>query len=65
MQDARYGNVYWYENEPSVLYFNHKRGASAHEDHLRDRGGEGLLLSEALGAFLSYLLANVGMEAIE
>lgn len=64
IQDARDGNVYWFQNDQTVLYFNHKRCARAHEEHLRDSSGVGLPLSEDLDTFFSYLLVNVGMEAI-
>jgi len=67
IQDAHDGNVFWYHDRPSDLYFNHKRCARYHDVHLREvRSGEGVVvLAEELPVFLSQLLANVGMEAIE
>jgi len=62
IQEVEQGNVYWLHDEPSALYFNHKRGARAHDDALekyaRRRGA--LVMSEHLEVFLAQLLGNTG-----
>jgi len=62
IQEVEQGNVYWLHDEPSALYFNHKRCARAHDDALekyaRRRGA--LVMSEHLEVFLAQLLGNTG-----
>ncbi len=62
IKDVEQGNVYWLHDEPSVLYFNHKRCALSHDQALegltRDR--DTVVFSEHLEVFLAQLLGNTG-----
>ena len=65
IEDVRNGNVYWYHDRQETLYFNHKRCAWQHDNHLKARAGGSLLLSEELDLFLVYLLGNTGVATDE
>ena len=66
--DVEQGNVYWWPEDPSTLYFNHKGCADAHETALDQaaalaRGAEtpgDIMYSEHLEVFLALLLGNTG-----
>jgi hypothetical protein len=62
INDVEDGNVYWLHNEPSLLYFNHKHCAHAHDQNLEEiaRARDTLVFSEHLEVFLAQLLGNTG-----
>lgn len=65
IEDARDGNVYWYHDRQETLYFNHKRCAWQHDNHLQARAGGSGLFSEELGRFLVHMLGNTGIATDE
>jgi hypothetical protein len=62
IKDVEEGNVYWLHDDPSGLYFNHKRCALDHDTALEEvaREHDTTLLSEHLEVFLAQLLGNSG-----
>jgi hypothetical protein len=62
MQDPGHDNVYWLHDEPSILYFNHKRCAWPHDNALSEiaRDRDTVVFSEHLEVFFAQLLGNTG-----
>ncbi len=61
IKDVANGNVYFYDDAPEELFYNHKHCAWSHDNYLEANRPDGaVVMSEHLEVFLAQLLGNTG-----